>query len=63
MSQRTPSEALQRTWLKAVLLPGIDDPRESGLTELVRYTGRSFEEVLARCRIYYAVQGQWPAAR
>jgi len=49
MSQRTPSEALQQTWLKTVLLPGIDDPRESGLTELVQYTGRPREEVLARC--------------
>ena len=49
MSQRTPSEALQRTWLKAVLLPGIDDPRESCLTELGQYSGRPPEEVLARC--------------
>jgi 2-polyprenyl-3-methyl-5-hydroxy-6-metoxy-1,4-benzoquinol methylase len=49
MAQRAPSEELQRRWLDAVLLPGIRDPRESCLTELSEYSGRSREEVLALC--------------
>ncbi len=49
MAQEEPTQALQERWLNAVLLPGISDPRESCLTELVEYTGRTRDEVLALC--------------
>lgn len=50
MAQKRPTEALQQRWLHGILLPGIDDPRESCLTELCEYTGRSREDVEALCR-------------
>ena len=49
MAQQEPSQALRERWLDAVLLPGISDPRESCLTELVEYTGRPRDQVLALC--------------
>ncbi len=50
MGGKAPSERLQQLWLDAVLLPGIEDPRESCLTELAEYTQRPRAELLELCQ-------------
>ena len=46
---KDPPPELQETWLSAVLLPGVDDPRASCLRELSEYLDLPVEEAERRC--------------